>query len=115
MEEILASSSEEVVFAERPEGRLCGFLKAALRSRVDGCDSAPVGYIEGSHVDPDLRHRRVGRALIGAAEAWAHAKCCRQITSDTRMDNTSTMGRKHGSGFGRRFGWFTSPRTGNGV
>ena len=47
MEEILSSDTEAVVFAERPDGGLCGFLEAALRSRADGCDSTPVGYIEG--------------------------------------------------------------------
>ena len=55
MEEILTSDTEEVFFAERPEGVLCGFLEAALRSRADGCDSTPVGYIEGWYVDQDMR------------------------------------------------------------
>jgi aminoglycoside 6'-N-acetyltransferase I len=46
MEGILGSDTEDVFVAERPGGGLCGFLEAALRSRADGCDSTPVGYIE---------------------------------------------------------------------
>ena len=38
MEEILDGDIEEVFLAERPEGGLCGFLEAAIRSRADGCE-----------------------------------------------------------------------------
>ena len=55
IDEILGSDTEEVFFAERPGGGLCGFLEASLRSRADGCDSTPVGYIEGWYVDEDVR------------------------------------------------------------
>ena len=87
MDEILASSSEEVFFAERAGGGLCGFVEAALRSRADGCETSPVGYIEGWYVDEDARRRGVGRALIDAAEAWARAQGCRQMASDAELWN----------------------------
>jgi aminoglycoside 6'-N-acetyltransferase I len=51
IEEVLNSDTEVVFVVERPGGGLCGFLEAALRSRADGCDSTPVGYIEGWYVD----------------------------------------------------------------
>jgi aminoglycoside 6'-N-acetyltransferase I len=87
MDEILGSDSEEVFFAERPGGGLCGFLAVALRSRADGCDSTPVGYIEGWYVDEDVRQQGVGRALVGAAEEWARSKGCRQMASDAELWN----------------------------
>src|SRR6185312_805604 len=68
MEDTLAADSDEVFFAERADGRLCGFVEAALRSRTNGCDSTPVGYIEGWYVVDVVRRSGVGRALIGAAE-----------------------------------------------
>ncbi len=68
MEETLAGDSEEVFLAGWTEGGLCGFVEAALRSRADGCDSTPVGYIEGWYVDEGVRRRGVGRALVEAAE-----------------------------------------------
>ena len=87
IDEILASDTEEVFFAERPGGGLCGFLEAALRSRADGCEPTPVGYIEGWYVDPDMRVARVGRALVEAAEAWARSQGCRQMASDAELWN----------------------------
>lgn len=88
IEEILASDLDDVFFAERPEAGLCGFLEVALRSRANGCDSMPVGYIEGWYVDPDVRRQGVGQALVEAAEAWARSKGCRQMASDAEHWNT---------------------------
>jgi aminoglycoside 6'-N-acetyltransferase I len=87
IDEIVAGDAEEVLFAERPDGRLCGFLETAHRSRADGCDSTPVGYIEGWYVDDDVRRQGVGRALVEVAEAWARAKGCRQMASDAELWN----------------------------
>ena len=87
MDENLASVMDEVFVAERPGGGLCGFLEAGLRSRADGCDSTPVGYIEGWYVDEDMRRCGVGRALVEAAEAWARSRECRQMASDAVLGN----------------------------
>jgi aminoglycoside 6'-N-acetyltransferase I len=87
MEEIRGSDWDEVFLAERPGSGLCGFLEASLRSRADGCDSTPVGYIEGWYVDEDVRRRGVGRALVQAAEAWARSRGCRQMASDAELWN----------------------------
>jgi aminoglycoside 6'-N-acetyltransferase I len=88
IDEILSSDTEVVFFAERSSGGLCGFLEASLRSRADGCDSTPVGYIEGWYVDEDVRRRGVGRTLVDAAEAWALSRGCRQMASDAELWNT---------------------------
>jgi aminoglycoside 6'-N-acetyltransferase I len=88
MEENLLSDVDEVFVAERPGGGLCGFLEAATRSRADGCDSTPVGYIEGWYVDDDVRRQGVGRALVEEAEAWARSRGCRQMASDAELWNS---------------------------
>lgn len=88
MEENLASDVDKVFVADRPGGGLCGFLEAALRSRADGCESTPVGYIEGWYVDEDVRKQGIGRALVEAAEAWARSRGCRQMASDAELWNT---------------------------
>jgi aminoglycoside 6'-N-acetyltransferase I len=88
VDELLGSDIEETFFAVRPGGGLCGFLEAALRSRANGCDSTPVGYIEGWYVDPDVRRQGIGRALVAAAEAWARSRGCRQMASDAELWNT---------------------------
>jgi len=75
--------------AEADGGRLVGFVEAGLRSHADGCDPArPVGYIEGWYVAGDRRRRRIGRRLVAAAEEWARAQGCREMASDTWIDNT---------------------------
>ncbi len=87
IDEILNSDSEVAFIAVRPGGGLCGFLEAALRSRADGCDSTPVGYIEGWYVDEDVRRKGVGGRLVEAAEAWARSRGCRQMASDAELWN----------------------------
>lgn len=87
MGEILASDTEEVFFAERPGGGLCGFVEAAIRPWAIGCEARPVGYVEGWYVDEDVRQQGAGRALIEAAEAWARSKGCRQMASDAELWN----------------------------
>jgi aminoglycoside 6'-N-acetyltransferase I len=46
-----------------------------------------VGYLEGWYVSPDWRRRGVGGRLIAAAEAWARRQGCREMASDTWIDN----------------------------
>ena len=87
MAEILASETEEVFLAERPDDGLCGFVEASIRPWAIGCDSTPVGYIEGWYVDEDVRREGVGRALIEAAEVWARSKGCRQMASTAELWN----------------------------
>ncbi len=77
--------------AVRPDGTLGGFLEASTQSYADGCDSSPVGYIEGWYVDPDLRRSGVGAALVHAAEAWAHALGLTEMASDAEIDNTISL------------------------
>lgn len=84
---VRGSDHETVFFAERDDDTLCGFVEVALQPRADGCDTTPVGYIEGWFVDPDLRRQGVGRALVEAAEAWARSRGCRQMASDVELWN----------------------------
>ena len=67
---------------------LAGFLEVDLRSHADGCDpSRPAGYIEGWYVAENYRNRGIGRKLLAAAEDWARTQGCREIASDTWIDN----------------------------
>jgi aminoglycoside 6'-N-acetyltransferase I len=87
IDEILGSDTEEAFFAERAGGGLCGMVEASIRPCADGCESRPVGYVEGWYVDPDARRQGVGRALVATAESWARLKGCREMASDAHLWN----------------------------
>ena len=88
MSDILRNPKEEAVFVSPgPDGRLQGFLEISIRPFAHGCESRPVGYIEGWYVEPDARRKGVGRALVAAAEEWARSKGCRGMASDAEIGN----------------------------
>ncbi|MEZ5354651.1 MAG: GNAT family N-acetyltransferase [Bryobacteraceae bacterium] len=67
---------------------IAGFVEVSLRSYADGCDPAqPAGYLEGWFVHPAHRRQRIAAALLHAAENWARAHGCREMASDTWLDN----------------------------
>ncbi len=75
-------------FVAEFDGRLVGFLEAGLRSHADCCDvSHPVGYIEGWYVEEAYRRRGIGALLVAAAEDWARAHGCREMASDSLIEN----------------------------
>ena len=87
MASLRADESAATFVADRGDGTLGGFVEAGLRKYAEGCDTSPVGYIEGWYVDADLRAQGIGRALVRAAEDWAIAKGCVDMGSDTWLDN----------------------------
>ena len=88
MDNIMASQDELPVFiALQGAGRPVGFLEAGLRKYADGCETSPVGYIEGWFVDAELRRQGVGAALVHAMEAWARNRGLIEIASDTWLDH----------------------------
>lgn len=87
-DEITRNLDRQPVFvAVRPAGGLCGFVEVNTRDYADGCDTSPVGYIEGWFVDEDSRWQGIGRGLFSAAEAWARARGLTEMGSDTWLDN----------------------------
>lgn len=91
MEEILADPNQPVFVAERSEAGLVGFLEVSIHVDIYGCDSKPVGYIEGWYVDPDLRRQGLGGLLVAAAEAWAIEQGLQEMASDCEIDNLVSL------------------------
>jgi aminoglycoside 6'-N-acetyltransferase I len=82
------------------EDRLTGFLQVDLRSHADGCNpSHPVGYVEGWFVREEHRRQGIGTAMMRAAEDWARSLGCKEMASDTWIDERNSLQAHQALGF----------------
>jgi len=89
-----------ILVSELDDGTLAGFAEVTLRSRADGCDpSTPVGYLEGWFVIERYRRQGIGRDLLRTAEGWAQGQGCREMASDTWIDNEASQRAHEALGF----------------
>jgi aminoglycoside 6'-N-acetyltransferase I len=88
---ILGDMPEAVLLAFDPAGRALGFVELSRRPYAEGCETSPVGYLEGWYVVPDARRTGVGRALVDASLAWARSVGCREFASDALVDNDVSL------------------------
>lgn len=86
----ILQSDHQVGFVAEQEGALVGFVEVSLRAYAEGCESSPVGYLEGWYVAPTHRKTGVGRRLVEAAEDWARAQGCTEMASDSEISNTQS-------------------------
>jgi aminoglycoside 6'-N-acetyltransferase I len=88
MGSILADADRATVFlAAGGDGPPAGFVEVAMRPWAEGCETSPVGYVEGLYVAPEARNTGLATALLRAAEAWAADRGCREMASDALADN----------------------------
>ena len=90
MDDILASEDDAVIFATMGDAPI-GMIEAKIREYGEGCETSPVGYIEGWFVYPDMRGKGVAGALTQAAEDWARSKGCTEMASDTWLGNEASI------------------------
>jgi aminoglycoside 6'-N-acetyltransferase I len=86
------------VEAETPR-ELIGFAEVSRRAYAEGCETSPVGFLEGWYVVGEHRRRGVGRALVTAAEAWARGMGCSEFASDALAENTASAAAHRALGF----------------
>ena len=91
LDEKLADLDYAVFVASGGDEGLVAFIETGLRNRAEGCETSPVGYIEAWFVDEPLRGQKLGRELILAAEGWARQKGCREMASDTWLENDASI------------------------
>ena len=85
--------------AEKSDKRVMGFLEASIREVAEGCDTRNVGYVEGWYVEPDFRRTGVGRLLVSHAAQWARARGCKEMGSDSELENEISLKTHLGLGF----------------
>ena len=91
MDDRLADTDYAVFVASGEDGQLVGFLEAGTRKFADGCETSPVGYIEGWYVSEGFRGRRIGAELVRAAEEWARSLGRQEMASDTWLENENSI------------------------
>jgi aminoglycoside 6'-N-acetyltransferase I len=79
------AAKEKVLVWVGPDGRLGGFISLSVRPFANGCNTAPVPFVEGWYVPPALRRRGVGAELMRAVEDWSMARGYRELGSDTEL------------------------------
>jgi aminoglycoside 6'-N-acetyltransferase I len=89
----------EAVLLAVAGGAAVGFVEVGLRSYAEGCETSPVGYVEGWYVEAAWRRRGVGRALLDAAAAWALARGLSELGSDADLANTDSQAAHRACGF----------------
>lgn len=95
-----AAQSPICFIAFDDEGTGLGFAEADLRhDYVNGCETSPVGFLEGIYVRPEARGRGVAKALVAAVEAWAGEQGCTELASDTGLDNLASQAMHDALGF----------------
>ena len=86
------ASPESAVFACREGDRFVGAALCCLRhDYVEGCQTSPVGYLEGIYMEEDCRKTGLARTLLGQCEQWAKEMGCREFASDCELTNQSSL------------------------
>ena len=88
----LTASPEAACFLAIDDDNAVGFAQCQLRhDYVEGCDTSPVGFLEGIYVDDSHRRSGVARALLSACEDWARSVGCTEFASDCELDNHDSL------------------------
>jgi aminoglycoside 6'-N-acetyltransferase I len=90
LDDILGSDID-AVFIAFVDSQPAGMIEARIREYGEGCETSPVGYIEGWFVHENFRGSGVAGVLTGAAENWAREKGCTEMGSDTWLDNETSI------------------------
>lgn len=90
---------QEALIALDTDNHALGFVELSIRHYAEGCETDRVAYLEGWYVEPHVRRRGVGAALIKAAEEWGRMQGCREFASDTEWHNETSAVAHRALGF----------------
>lgn len=88
------------LIARDGNGGALGFAEASVRTDyVNGCETSPVGFLEGIFVRPEARGHGVARALVEAVADWARERGLSELASDALLHNTASHAMHGALGF----------------
>lgn len=90
-QDAMLANEKVIVFLAFADGEPAGMVEAGLRDYGEGCDTSPVGYLEGWFVCQPFRGKGVAGLLAAAAEDWAREKGCAEMASDTWLENETSI------------------------
>lgn len=89
---VLTQSKEAACFLAFDDQTAIGFAQCQLRhDYVEGCETSPVGFLEGIYVAQEHRKTGIAKALLTACEDWARSVGCTEFASDCEIDNQSSL------------------------
>ncbi|HRW55151.1 MAG TPA: GNAT family N-acetyltransferase [Phycisphaerae bacterium] len=95
----IADDDKQAAFGAFDGASLIGFVELSIHPHAIGCGQGPVAYLEAWRVDEAYRRTGVGARLLAAGEAWGRSVGCREIASDTWIDNTTSDAAHRALGF----------------
>ena len=88
----LTANAEAACFLAYEGSEPIGFAQCQLRhDDVEGCETSPVGFLEGVYVRPEHHRKGIARQLVAACENWARSVGCTEFGSDCEIDNTESL------------------------
>lgn len=88
--EAIADDPRQIALGAFDGEKLIAFAELSIHPHAIGCGLGPVAYLEAWRVDDDYRRQGVGAALIAAGESWSRENGCRELASDTWIDNDAS-------------------------
>ncbi|MEQ8446706.1 MAG: GNAT family N-acetyltransferase [Pelagibacterium sp.] len=99
IDEYLPTNHKTTAIGAFDSDRLVAFAEASIRPWGEGCDTAPVGWLEAVYVVPERRRSGIARALVAAVESWSRTKGLKELGSDALIENALSIARHAQWGF----------------
>lgn len=71
--------------------RLVGFVEVSERPWGEGCETAPVGWIESILVHAGHRRHGIARLLVDATANWSRVRGLQELGSDVLIENGPSL------------------------
>lgn len=79
-------------FIKYVDDKPVGFANVSIRyDYVEGCETSPVGYLEGIFVEDEYRKNNYARDLVKACETWVKDKRIKEFASDCTLTNKDSL------------------------